>query len=118
MHNNLDTTIKIFRATYLLLVALFTSVPLYWYHVSWVHKTRKFVYDTSKTGSNPNRFLSATIRLLRAYFKFIKFYTYGLKVLYSLISPGKENLIHVDIIFAAPNFGYSKHHISANNVFC
>ena len=38
-------------------------------------------------------------------FKFIKFYTSGLIILYSLIGQGKEDLIHEDIIFAPQNFG-------------
>ena len=44
---------------------------------------------------------------LRIIFNFIKFYSSGLKVLYSLIGPGNGNLIHIDIIFAAPKLVFT-----------
>ena len=42
------------------------------------------------------------IRPLRTVFNFIKLNAFDLKVLYSLIGPGKGNVIHVYIIFEAP----------------
>ena len=55
---------------------------------------------------------------LRTILKFIRLYKSVLKVLYSLICPGKGNLIQEDIIFVTPKFGFSKHGISDNNTFC
>ena len=48
-------------------------------------------------------------------FNFIKLYMHDLKILYSLISPVKGNLIHVDIRFEAQKFGCLKYNISTNN---
>ena len=48
MHNNLKMIIKIFNNIYLSPVVLFPSLPLYWHHESWVHKTRNFVRDKGK----------------------------------------------------------------------
>ena len=89
MHNKLKMIIKIFSSMYLLLAVLFPSNPLYWHNESWVHKTRKYFYDTAKTGSTPNHRSSKTIIYFRSIFNFTKFYTSGLKVL----SPhwGSEN---------------------------
>ena len=93
---------------------LFPSVPSYWNHKSLVYKNRKFVHDREKKGSTTNRRFSTTIKPLRTSFNFIKFYWSVFKVLYLLIGPGKVNITHEDIIFAAPKFGFSKRHISNN----
>ena len=114
MHNNLNTIITIFSTIYLLLLVLFPSVPLYWHHESWVHKNRKFVHDTSKSGSTSNRHFSMTIRPLRTIFSLRKFYTSALNVLYLLIGPIKVSTIHEDIIFASPKFACFECDISAN----
>ena len=106
MQNKLNMIIKISSTIYLLLTVLFPSIPSYWQHEYWVHKTRNFFHDTAKSVSTSNHCFSTTNGPLIIMFNLIKFYTSGLKVLYSLISPGKGNLIHVDIIFAAPKFGF------------
>ena len=46
-----------------------------------------------------------------------EFYPSGLKLSYSLIGPVNIIYIHLDNIFAAPIFGFSKRDISANNIF-
>ena len=110
--------IKICSTIYLSLAVLFPSVPLYWHHESWVHKTRTFVHDTAKIGSISNHPFSATIGPSRMIFKFIKFYMSGYRVLYSLIVPVEGNVTHLDIpIFAAPIL-FLKCHTSANNALC
>ena len=117
VQNNLKIIIKIFSTIYLSLALFFPSFPPSWHHESWVHKSLKFVHDTSKNGQLPITVSQTTIRPLRTIFNHIRFYMSSLKVLYTLIGLGKINLIHIDIIFAAPNFGFSKRDISANNVF-
>ena len=47
VHNNLKTFIKIYSDIYLSLAVLFPSVPSYWHHEYWVHKTRNVFDDTS-----------------------------------------------------------------------
>ena len=73
MHNNLKIIIRIFSTIYLSLSVLFTSVPLYWYHESWVQKPRNFGHDTAKIGSASNFHLSMTIRPLKMVLEFINF---------------------------------------------
>ena len=104
MHNDVKTVIKAFSTTYLSLAVLFPSIPSYWQHEYWVHKTRIFFHDTAKSVSTSNHCFSTTNGPLIIMFNLIKFYTSGLKVLYSLISPGKGNLIQKYVIFAAPIF--------------
>ena len=70
-----------------------------------------------KNSSPPNHRFLTTIRPLGTIFNFIKFYLSDLKVLYSLIGPGKGNLIHEDIIFVTPKLCFTKHSIYANNRF-
>ena len=48
----------------------------------------------------------------RVKINFIKLYLSPLRVLYSLIGPGKGNIIHEYTIFAAPKFGFSENMIS------
>ena len=85
-------------------MAIFPSVLSYLHHESWVHKTRNFSHDTTKTGSTPNYYFSITIIPLRNIFKFENFYTSDLNILYLLFGPRKGNLMHGNIIFAAPKF--------------
>ena len=106
--------IKMFSAIYLSLAVIFSSVPLYWNHESWFHKSRRVVHKTAK-----NNYLSITISqqnwdLYELFSNFIKFYLYGSKVLYFLVGPGNGNLIHVDIIFAALRFVFLSQNFSAN----
>ena len=115
MYNNLNIIIKIFSAIYLSLTVIFPSVLLYWHNESWVHITRKHFHNMSRTGSTSNRHFLAKIIHLIIIFNFIKFHMSPSKVSYFLISTGRGNLIHIDIIFAAPNFGFLKQYISANN---
>ena len=81
MHNNLKTIIKIYCTIKISFVLLFPSVPSYWNHESWVHKTRNFVYDRGEIGSTYNRHLSKIIRPLRTIFNLLRFYTSSLNVL-------------------------------------
>ena len=117
VHYNLKMIIKIFSTIYLSLAVIFPYVPLNCYHDSWDHKPQKIVHDTAKKGSTTNHRFSMTIRPLKMICNFIKFYSPGLKWLYLLISPVNGNLIHEDIICAAPKFGFLAHDISTNNAF-
>ena len=106
--------IKIFSTIYLSLRVLVPSVTFYWHHESWVHKTRKFVQDTRKTGSTSNCHLLMTIRLLR---KILTLYS-SLRLLQRCYTHRlvrrKKNLIHQDIIFVAKKNYFSKQNISPN----
>ena len=104
MQNNLKIIIKTFSTIYLSLAEIFPSVPSYWHYDSMVHKPQNIVYDTSKKVSTSNCLLLKIIIPLRTIFNLIKFYPSVLNV----------NLIHVDIIYAAPKFGFSERGISPN----
>ena len=102
VYNKLNIIVKIFIAIYLPLLVLSPYVPSYWYHESWVQKTRKTFHDTGGKGQLP--IVVSQQRLYLKGFFLIKFDFSGLKALYSLI--WNINLIHVDIIFAAPKWGF------------
>ena len=116
MHNNLNM-IKILSTIYLPLAVLFLSFPLYWHHESWVHKALKSVHGTLKTGSTSNLCFSTTIRPLRTIFNCINFYTSALKLLFSLIGPGKENINQQIYYIYSSIICFTERYISANNVF-
>ena len=116
MHNDLRM-IKILSTIYLLLVFLFLSVSLCWHHESLVHKTRKFVHDTEKTGSTSNLYLSMTIRPLRIIFNCINLYTSYLKVFYSMIDLVKANINPQIYYICSSKVCIMKRYISADNDF-
>ena len=104
MHNNLKIIIEIFSTIYLSLAVIFPSVPYYWHRASWVHTTRN---NFPWYGINRVNFQLPFINnnwTFKNNFNSIKFYTSASKLLYSLISPGKGNLIQKYVIFAAPIF--------------
>ena len=126
MKNNLKVIIKIFSTFYLPRVVLFPPIPL-----EVIPTFLLVTVGIMSLGSKKIEILSLKRKkrvnfqspFINDYYTFknsylILFYfifLYSSKVLYSLIVSGNGNIIHVDIIFAAPKFGFSEHHISANN---
>ena len=105
MHNNLKIIIKIYNTifTYRLPCSFH---PFYRIGIISLGSTKleNLSMIQQKQGQFQNCCFSTTITTLEFISNFMKCYASSLKVLYSLIGPGKENSIHEYIIFAAPKF--------------